>query len=75
MDFHGFLWFSIALKSSGTRMSAARWQPVAACGGLSRRIGSPIRNISRGLGEVADRWEEGIGRTEDVEEFLEGLRT
>ena len=55
-------------------MSAARWQPVAACGGLWRRIGSPIRNISVGLEEVADRWEEGIGRTEDIEDFLEGLR-
>ena len=27
-----------------------------------------------GLEEVADRWEEGIGRTEDIEDFLEGLR-
>ena len=44
------------------------WQPVAT-------DGSPIRNISGGLEEVADRWEEGIGRTEDIEDFLEGLRT
>ncbi len=28
-----------------------------------------------GLEEVADRWEEGTGRTEDIEDFLEGLRT
>ena len=74
MDFHRFLWFSIDLTGSGTRMSAARWQPVAACGGLSRRIRSPIRNISGGLEDVADRWEEGIARTKDIEDFLEELR-
>ena len=47
------------------------------CAALCRRIGSPIRNISGGLEEVADRWEEGIGRTQDIEDFLEGqdLRT
>jgi len=26
------------------------------------------------LEEVADTWEEGIGRSEDIEDFLEGLR-
>ena len=63
------------LKGSGTRVLGGLCRPVAACGGLWRRIGSPIRNISGGLEEVADRWEEGIGRTEDIEDFLEGLRT
>jgi hypothetical protein len=32
------------------------------------------RNISGGLEEVADIWEEGIGRTEDMENFLRELR-
>ena len=41
------------------------WQPVAACGPLWQRIGSPIRNISGGLEDVVDGWEEGTGRTED----------
>ena len=48
---------------------------VPPCANLCRLIGSPIRNISGGLEEVADRWEEGIGRTQDIEDFLEGLRT
>jgi hypothetical protein len=26
------------------------------------------------LEDVADRWEEGIGRTKDIEDFLEELR-
>ena len=73
--FHGFHSFSMDLTGSGTRMFSSLWRPVAVCGGLWRRIGSPIRNISGGLEEVADRWEEGIGRTEDIEDFLEGLRT
>jgi hypothetical protein len=51
------------------------WPPVPPCAALWQRIGSPIRNISGGLEEVADRWEEGIGRTQDIEDFLEGLRT
>ena len=41
------------------------WPPVAACGALWQRIGSPIRNISGGLEDVVDGWEEGTGRTED----------
>ena len=58
MVFHGFERF----------WDQGAWRPVAACGGLWRRIGSPIRNISGGLEEVADRWEEGIGRTQDIED-------
>ena len=36
-----------------------------------QNVGRPlaaIRNISGGLEEVADRWEEGIGRTQDIED-------
>ena len=65
----------MVLKSSGARMLGSLCRPVPPCGPLWQRIGSPIRNISGGLEEVADRWEEGIGRTEDIEYFLEGLRT
>jgi hypothetical protein len=72
MDFHCF---SMDLKSSGARMLGGLWRSVPPCGGLWQRIGSPIRNISAGLEDVADRWEEGTGRTEDIEEFLEGLGT
>ena len=75
MDLHGFPLFFMDLRGSGARIFGSLWRPVAACGPLCRRIGSPIRNISGGLEEVADRWEEGIGRTEDIEDFLEGLRT
>ena len=74
MDFHGFLWFSIDLRGSGARMFSSLCRPVPACAAQPQRIRSPIRNISGGLEEVADRWEEGIGRTEDIEDFLEGLR-
>ena len=41
------------------------------CGGLSDPGALTEQNR---LEEVADRWEEGIGRTEDIEDFLEGLR-
>ena len=41
------------------------WPPVAVCAAQPRRIGSPIRNISGGLEDVVDGWEEGTGRTED----------
>ena len=75
MDLHGFPWFSMDLGGSGARMFGSPWRPVAPCGTLPQRIRSPIRNISGGLEEVADRWEEGVGRTEDIEGFLEGLRT
>ena len=72
IDSNGFV---MDLGGSGARMFSSLCRPVAACGSLWQRIGSPIRNISGGLEEVADRWEEGIGRTEDIEDLLEGLRT
>ena len=52
-------------------MLGSLWRPVvpvAVCAAQPRRIGSPIKNISGGLEEVADRWEEGTGRTEDIED-------
>ena len=51
--------------------------PVAVCGSLWQRIGYPIRNISGGLEDVVDGWEEGTGRTEDSEGIgrTEDLRT
>ena len=75
MDLHRFSLFFMDLKGSGARMFSSLWRPVAPCGPLWQQIRSPIRNISGGLEEVADRWEEGTGRTEDIEDFLEGLRT
>ena len=72
MDFHCFSLISMVFHVFGEVLEpgclaacAALWHPVAVCGGLWRRIGSPIRNISGGLEDVADRWEEGTGRTED----------
>jgi hypothetical protein len=59
----------VDLKGSGARMLGGLCRPVAPCGGLWRRIGSPIRNISGGLEDVDDRWEEGTGRTEDIEDL------
>ena len=79
MVFHGFpLVFHVFYEVLGPECRppvAALCRPVAACAAQRQRIGSPIRNISGGLEELADRREEGIGRTEDIEDFLEGLRT
>ena len=38
IDFNGFLWIFIDLKSSGARVLAARCHPVAPCGGLWRPV-------------------------------------
>ena len=72
MDFHRFTWISIVflwffmdLRGSGARVLNGLWQPVPPCAALWQRIGSPIRNISGGLEDVVDGWEEGTGRTED----------
>ena len=46
-------------------MFSSLWRSVPPCGSLWQRIGSPIRNISGGLEDVVDAWEEGTGRTED----------
>ena len=55
----------IDLKGSGARIFGGLRSPEIPCAGLWRQIGSPIRNISRGLEDVVDGWEEGTGRTED----------
>ena len=64
MDFYYFP-VDEALGPECLAACSSLWQPVAACGSLWRRIGSPIRNISGGLEDVVDGWEEGTGRTED----------
>ena len=67
--------FGEVLEPGCLAACATLWHPVPPCGPLRQRIGLPIRNISGVLEAVADRWEEGIGSTEDIEDFLEGLRT
>ena len=90
MDLHGFQWFLMVLRGSGSRMFSSLWRSVAACGGLWRPVAAdwiPYKKHFRrtgvldlkawcldawmlagleGFEEVADRWEEGIGRTEDL---------
>ena len=77
MDFHGF---SMDLRGSGTRMFSSLWRPLAAdwipykkhfrrIGGLDLKawcLDAWMLAGLKGLEEVADRWEEGIGRTEDL---------
>ena len=65
MDFYGFSWFWEVVEPECSAACGGLWRPVAACGSLWQRIGSPIRNISGGLEDVVDGWEEGTGRTED----------
>jgi hypothetical protein len=62
----------MVLKGSEARMLGSLWQPVPPCGGLWH----PVAPCGGGLDPlVVDGWEEGTGRTEDIEDLLDGLRT
>ena len=62
MDFHRFPWMSMDLKGSGTRMSDALWQPLAACCAQPQRIGSPNIKISDSGGLDLEAWCLDAGR-------------